>query len=52
MAKKIGTGTYLLEHAPSAAAYAAIVGQMEGEGPLGACFDYVEQDSYFCRRRS
>ena len=47
MAKKIGTGTYLLEHAPSAAAYAAIVGQMEGEGPLGACFDYVEQDSYF-----
>lgn len=47
MAKKIGTGTYLLEHTPSAAAYAAIVGQMEGEGPLGACFDYVEQDSYF-----
>ena len=47
MAKKIGTGTYLLEHAPSAAAYAAIVGQMEGEGPLGTCFDYVEQDSYF-----
>lgn len=37
----------MLEHAPSAAAYAAIVGQMEGEGPLGACFDYVEQDSYF-----
>ena len=47
MAKKIGTGTYLLEHTPSAAAYAAIVGQMEGEGPLGACFDYVEQDSHF-----
>ena len=47
MAKKIGTGTYLLEHTPSAAAYAAIVGQMEGVGPLGACFDYVEQDSHF-----
>ncbi|MDD7556930.1 stage V sporulation protein AD [Ruminococcus sp.] len=47
MAKKIGTGTYLLEHTPSAAAYAAIVGQMEGGGPLGACFDYVEQDSHF-----
>ena len=47
MAKKIGTGTYLLEHTPSAAAYAAIGGQMEGGGPLGACFDYVEQDSHF-----
>ena len=47
MAKKIGTGTYLLEHTPSAAAFAAIVGQMEGGGPLGACFDYVEQDSHF-----
>ena len=47
MAKKIGTGPSLLEHTPSAAAYAAIVGQMEGGGPLGACFDYVEQDSHF-----
>ncbi|MGN0590340.1 stage V sporulation protein AD [Ruminococcus sp.] len=47
MAKKIGTGTYLLEHTPSAVAFAAIVGQMEGGGPLGACFDYVEQDSHF-----
>lgn len=32
---------------PSIRSYAAAVGRMEGEGPLGSCFDYVSEDSTF-----
>lgn len=45
--KKLGRQTAELESRPCAAASAAVVGKREGEGPLGACFDYVSADSYF-----
>ncbi len=32
---------------PTIHSYAAAVGRMEGEGPLGSCFDYVSEDSTF-----
>ncbi len=36
-----------LEHAPAIHSYAAIVGKMEGEGPMGKCFDRIVQDPNF-----
>ncbi len=36
-----------LEHAPAIHSFACIVGQKEGEGPMGECFDRIEQDPYF-----
>lgn len=47
MAKKLGTGTYLLEQPPAVLAFAAIAGEKEAAGPLGVCFDQTERDSYF-----
>lgn len=32
---------------PSAEAWASIVGKKEGDGPLGFCFDLIEEDSHF-----
>ncbi|MBE6850043.1 MAG: stage V sporulation protein AD [Ruminococcus sp.] len=36
-----------LPHAPVIRSYASIAGQKEGDGPMGDCFDRVEQDAYF-----
>lgn len=37
----------ILRHPPSVTAWASTVGKKEGEGPMGFCFDSVEQDSHF-----
>lgn len=39
-----GKASILLEHPPYIASAASIAGKKEGEGPLGALFDLVEQD--------
>lgn len=44
MPKRIGTRTVLLENKPAVIGHAAVVGQTEGEGPLGKEFDRVHQD--------
>ncbi|MBE6850709.1 MAG: stage V sporulation protein AD [Ruminococcus sp.] len=36
-----------LANVPAIHSYACIVGQKEGEGPMGNCFDRIEQDPYF-----
>ncbi|MCH5323815.1 MAG: stage V sporulation protein AD [Eubacterium sp.] len=43
MAEFIKDGTIRLNNGASACAYAAAVGKMEGEGPLGQCFDYITE---------
>ena len=45
MPVKQGKYTLSLPSAPSVAGYAAVVGKKEGEGPLGAGFDYVYDDA-------
>lgn len=47
MAKKISRNTFITENSPSITAFASIVGEMEGQGPLGNCFDRIEKDSHF-----
>lgn len=47
MAKKLGSATYALQSKPVIRSFAAIVGKKEGGGPIGTCFDFVEQDAYF-----
>lgn len=47
MAKKISRNTFIMENYPTILSFASIVGQKEGEGPLGECFDRVEKDSHF-----
>lgn len=42
--KRVGAQTIELGTRPRIAAWSAIVGPKEGEGPLGGCFDRVEQD--------
>lgn len=36
-----------LRRPPSVTAWSSTVGKKEGEGPMGSCFDLVEQDSHF-----
>ena len=45
--KHIGRQTVRLADPPQIAAFAAVGGKMEGEGPLAACFDYLSADSHF-----
>ena len=47
MTKRIGKQTLLLPSAPAISGFASVVGQLEGEGPLKATFDYISEDSYF-----
>ena len=44
MGQVIGKQSVLFENPPYLIEGASIVGQKEGEGPLGKCFDVVEQD--------
>ena len=45
--KRIGRQTVRLEKPVSVLAGAAVGGEKEGDGPLGRCFDYISEDSYF-----
>lgn len=45
--KRLGRQTVRLENGVGIIAAASMVGQKEGEGPLGQCFDQVVQDSMF-----
>lgn len=45
--KKLGRSTLFFNSPPAVHSYAAVVGKMEGEGPLRDCFDRIEQDEYF-----
>lgn len=45
MAKRVGRYTVLTEHRPRVLSAAAVVGKKEGEGPLGAYFDYIYTDT-------
>ena len=45
--KRLGRQTVCLRNPPTVAAWASVVGKLEGEGPLGSCFDSVCADSYF-----
>lgn len=45
--KRIGLQTIDLPSRPAICGSAAYVGKMEGEGPLGDCFDYVTQDELY-----
>ena len=45
--KKIGRQTATLAAPPSILCAANVVGRMEGEGPLAACFDDIDQDDTF-----
>ncbi|MBQ3567217.1 MAG: stage V sporulation protein AD [Oscillospiraceae bacterium] len=47
MLKKIGRNTFEFDNMPSIISYSSTVGKKEGEGPLGGCFDVVEEDSHF-----
>ena len=47
MTKKTGRQTLRLQDAPSIVSFASVVGQKEGEGPIGHCFDKICLDAYF-----
>lgn len=44
---KIGKATMQFEKPPCIIGAASVVGKKEGEGPLGDCFDQVEEDDLF-----
>lgn len=45
--KHMGKQTVHLQSPPTVAAFAAVAGKLEGEGPLGKQFDFISEDSYF-----
>lgn len=47
MSEYLNEGTIILTTEPSVYSYAAAGGRMEGDGPLGSCFDYISQESDF-----
>ena len=48
--KIIGKQTLRPERPPCIASFASVVGQKEGEGPIGHCFDKICLDAYFGER--
>ena len=46
MAKRIGSYSFIFDKPIYIAGYGNIAGQKEGEGPMGALFDRIEQDLY------
>ncbi|MBQ7718301.1 MAG: stage V sporulation protein AD [Clostridia bacterium] len=46
MTKRLGTQTVAFTTFPTINGYGAIVGKKEGEGPIGDCFDSVEDDEF------
>ena len=47
MGSRLGLQTIVLPSRPLITGCAAFVGKKEGEGPLGACFDYVTADEMY-----
>ena len=47
MAERIARGVFRTDTPVRIRSYAAVVGEKEGEGPLGECFDEVITDSHF-----
>ena len=47
MAERIARGVFRTDTPVRIRSYAAVVGEKEGEGPLGSRFDLVEPDAYF-----
>ena len=47
MSRYLQKGTVLMDSVPSIVSFGSAVGRMEGEGPLGSCFDYVSEESTF-----
>ena len=47
MAERIARGVFRTEAPVTVESYAAVVGEKEGQGPLGSCFDEVISDSHF-----
>ena len=45
--KKLGRQTVAFANPPSIAGHANVVGKKEGEGPLSASFDFINQDDTF-----
>ena len=45
--KALGKQSVLFENKVYIMASASVAGSKEGEGPLGNCYDYVEEDPYF-----
>lgn len=42
-----GRGIFFIDKPVGILSYAAVAGKKEGEGPMGKCFDRVENDSHF-----
>ena len=49
MAERIAVGVFRTKAPVKIRSYAAVVGEKEGQGPLGSCFDEVIADSHFGR---
>ncbi len=47
MQKHLGKNSVRLAHPPSIIEGACVVGEKEGDGPLGRSFDYISSDAYF-----
>lgn len=47
MTKYITQGIFSFDDMPRIESFASVVGQKEGDGPLGGCFDEVIEDSHF-----
>ncbi len=47
MAERIARGVFRTETPVLVESYAAVVGEKEGQGPLGNCFDEIISDSHF-----
>lgn len=47
MAKYLEQGVFLFDSPVKIESYAAVVGEKEGQGPLGKCFDEIIEDSHF-----
>ena len=45
--KKAGKQSFIFSEPPIITHWASVVGKKEAEGPLGGCFDKIEQDSHF-----
>lgn len=50
MAKYIQQGVFSLDKPVYIESFSSVVGQKEGEGPLGECFDEIIEDSHFGRQ--
>lgn len=47
MPEYLSRGVFRFDTPPKIESYAAVVGEKEGEGPLGGCFDKIVTDSHF-----